>query len=433
MPRSHLFADFDRSAAPVAAHSGTPASTSECSKILSNSRTVSNLGGRSGKTWLRVINMEFAQTPQHLQYWFQTQRRAPTEANVVVIETNANATAGDLFISKIISKARGWLGVRPDAPAVAVADAPAVAVAVADASPSSSAKRRSVHGSESPWQRVSRKMGPTAPPANAQLFVTTAVACRNPDVVAGIMDPNYASPETMKGDKESHQVDLWAVAVLMFELVTNRFPFGDPFKETVEQIGTRIVTPNLPAPLVNESSNKSAKAVSDGYQQLVARALDKDPQKRFGSVEEMIQQLEVVQHDLEIEESNRRHQLRQHRQMELEKQKELAQELDKRKSENQEKQAQEKQKQEKFQQELDRQREQQFHQEQERRRQELEQKQQKKKEALQQQLQQLEPQHHLPQQQQKEEQAEQTIMPVPQERAVGRFVDIDIDFDDNDA
>jgi serine/threonine protein kinase len=95
--------------------------------------------------------------------------------------------------------------------------------------------------------------------------------------------PYYMSPEQARGIRKlDHRVDLYAVAVIMYECLTGRLPLmGDNYHALLQQIlrvepiPPSAIVPTLPASL-------------DGP---ILKGLAKDPGQRYGSAAEMIEAL----------------------------------------------------------------------------------------------------------------------------------------------
>ena len=97
-----------------------------------------------------------------------------------------------------------------------------------------------------------------------------------PDAVFGTVD--YMSPEQIRSASSvDHRTDIWALGVILFELLTGRTPFSGDARSIIAQIvSDPVVTPSrwvptLPAGLVS----------------VVMRSLAKDPAARFQSAEEL--------------------------------------------------------------------------------------------------------------------------------------------------
>ncbi len=89
-------------------------------------------------------------------------------------------------------------------------------------------------------------------------------------VVAGT--PVYMAPEAFKG-KRNPQTDLWSVGVMLYQMLSGRFPFLSNDKY---ELYVRIIN-DEPAPI----------EAPPWLQQIVAKALGKNPTERFQTAEEM--------------------------------------------------------------------------------------------------------------------------------------------------
>ncbi len=96
--------------------------------------------------------------------------------------------------------------------------------------------------------------------------------------------PNYMSPEQLKSTKSvDSRTDIWALGVILFELLTTRVPFE---AETVTQL-TAMVLQDTPRP-VDELRGDVPKALS----RVIARCLEKDPAKRYATIADLARELE---------------------------------------------------------------------------------------------------------------------------------------------
>src|SRR5687768_7997115 len=86
--------------------------------------------------------------------------------------------------------------------------------------------------------------------------------------------PAYMAPETFDG-KRFEQSDLWSVGVLLYQLLTVRLPFPQ----------TDIV--HLIASIVRNSPEPMAINIPFSLRQVVTRALQKDPARRYQSATQM--------------------------------------------------------------------------------------------------------------------------------------------------
>jgi serine/threonine-protein kinase len=99
----------------------------------------------------------------------------------------------------------------------------------------------------------------------------------------------YLSPEQAQGHAVSAVSDLYAVGVILYELLTGTVPFDG---DTAVAIAFKQVSAQ---PLAPSAANPTMPAVLD---QIVLRALAKDPAARYGSAEEFIAALQAAREQL---------------------------------------------------------------------------------------------------------------------------------------
>jgi serine/threonine protein kinase len=93
--------------------------------------------------------------------------------------------------------------------------------------------------------------------------------------------PSYLSPELLQGAKVDHRADMWAVGVILYEMLAGRRPFEAP---TITGLITRIVAE--PPPPFDASLR-----LPPGLVAVALRALDKDRDRRFADLDEMAKAL----------------------------------------------------------------------------------------------------------------------------------------------
>ncbi len=93
----------------------------------------------------------------------------------------------------------------------------------------------------------------------------------------------YAAPEQLLGGEIDHRVDIWALGVVLYEMVTGFLPFrGGDRRRTIDAIlkqepeSLRRLRPDAPAELEG----------------IVARALEKEPRRRYPTAEDFRAALE---------------------------------------------------------------------------------------------------------------------------------------------
>jgi len=94
--------------------------------------------------------------------------------------------------------------------------------------------------------------------------------------------PQYMSPEQGRGSPLDARSDLYALGILAFEMLTGAVPFNDENPMTVIQMHLHAGVPPLP------------QSIPYSVQQIVRRALEKEPSRRYQSSGEMMQHCQQV-------------------------------------------------------------------------------------------------------------------------------------------
>jgi len=95
--------------------------------------------------------------------------------------------------------------------------------------------------------------------------------------------PFYMSPEQARGLRDiDHRTDLWSLGVIAFKCVTGRLPFEG---ESLGDLLVKICTVPIPIP---SQVNPQLPPSFDAW---FSRALDRDPNRRFGSAHELAEAL----------------------------------------------------------------------------------------------------------------------------------------------
>jgi serine/threonine-protein kinase len=101
--------------------------------------------------------------------------------------------------------------------------------------------------------------------------------------------PHYMSPEQIRGESIDTRSDLFALGIILFELLTGRLPFdGD---------GADVARANLMAHTPRMKARMPTAEVDPVLEAVVARLLEKDPDRRPQTAAEVRQLLELVEHD----------------------------------------------------------------------------------------------------------------------------------------
>jgi serine/threonine-protein kinase len=95
--------------------------------------------------------------------------------------------------------------------------------------------------------------------------------------------PNYISPEQVKGKRGDARTDIYSMGVILYEMVTGKLPFSGP--SPIAAMNDRLLNHPTPPRVADPS-------VSAQLQEVLYRALERDPQNRYATAQEF-------QHDLE--------------------------------------------------------------------------------------------------------------------------------------
>ena len=99
--------------------------------------------------------------------------------------------------------------------------------------------------------------------------------------------PAYMSPEQTRGSDVDARTDIYAVSVIMYEMMCGRPPFQDdsPFRIMEMQRENKVVPP---------TKQIQGLVMPPRLERAIMKGLEKDKEKRFGTIDEMMKELEAI-------------------------------------------------------------------------------------------------------------------------------------------
>jgi serine/threonine protein kinase len=94
--------------------------------------------------------------------------------------------------------------------------------------------------------------------------------------------PSYMAPEVVRSDHYDFRTDIYAFGVSMYEIFVGKPPFAgeDQFDRAAQHLGARVVPPRETNPRIPKE-----------LEAIILRALEKDPDSRYQSMEDVVQAL----------------------------------------------------------------------------------------------------------------------------------------------
>jgi serine/threonine protein kinase len=92
----------------------------------------------------------------------------------------------------------------------------------------------------------------------------------------------YMSPEQIRNQNVDHRSDIWSFGVILYEMITGKYPFKG---EHDASLFYSIIN-QTPEPLARYKVN-----IGEGFQRIVDKLLDKDPETRYQHIDELLSDL----------------------------------------------------------------------------------------------------------------------------------------------
>jgi len=106
--------------------------------------------------------------------------------------------------------------------------------------------------------------------------------------------PNYMAPEQAMGHAANHLVDVYAMGVILFEMVAGRRPF-------VGTTAREVMVQHLTVPPASPSKLNPAHAIPAALEELILACLRKEPGERPGTIQQVEQRLRAILEALPVD------------------------------------------------------------------------------------------------------------------------------------
>jgi serine/threonine protein kinase/Flp pilus assembly protein TadD len=100
----------------------------------------------------------------------------------------------------------------------------------------------------------------------------------------------YMSPEQAAGDKVDYRTDIWSFGIVLYEMLTGEIPFKAEHERAIIYM---IMNENLLPP------SSLDRKIPHQIDSLISRILEKDPDKRYQSMDDLLKELKAVKEEIE--------------------------------------------------------------------------------------------------------------------------------------
>jgi tetratricopeptide (TPR) repeat protein/predicted Ser/Thr protein kinase len=122
------------------------------------------------------------------------------------------------------------------------------------------------------------------------------IAAVDSGATQNLATPRYASPEQLRGQPVGTATDIYSLGVILFESLTGAWPFGNPESrldtarraiEDVEPLALADAASEAHAACCGTTLRQLKRALSGDIADVVGKALDPDPDRRYRSADEL--------------------------------------------------------------------------------------------------------------------------------------------------
>ena len=101
---------------------------------------------------------------------------------------------------------------------------------------------------------------------------------------------NYMSPEQALGEEVDQRTDIWALGIVMYEMLTGKLPFDAQYDQAIIY---SILNKELDLAQLNTQ-------LPDGFSTIIFKCLKKEKDERYQQIEELISELIEIKKDSSI-------------------------------------------------------------------------------------------------------------------------------------